>query len=104
MQSETALEVVQLELMLDLADLVTQGFEAALLAALDELDGRVLFNRRLDGDPRYQRVAAVALGPDDDIALVFLDHSGTATFTEDAHASAHVLAAEAIAAGAGAPD
>lgn len=98
MQCDNALEVVQLELLLDLADLVAQGFETALLTALDELDGRVLFNRRLDDDPQYQRIAAVALRPENEVALVFLDHSGTSTRTEDARASNHPLRDEALAA------
>lgn len=95
MSKEVSLEVVQLELLLGLADLIAQGFETALLAALEELDGRVLFNRRLDGDPRFQRVAAVMVGPEADVALVFLDHSGTTIQVENAGESERTIAREA---------
>ncbi|WP_244468018.1 hypothetical protein [Nitratireductor soli] len=93
---EPALEIVQLELMLEMSDLVALGFETTLLNALDKLDGAVLFNRRLDGDDVYQRAAAVTVGPDRDVALVFLDHSGTSTHTEAAAASQRPVAREAL--------
>lgn len=93
---EPSLEVVQLELMLDMSDLVALGFETALLNTLQQLDGRVLFNRRLDSDDDFQRVAAVAVGPERDVALVFLDHSGTSTSTEAAAGNQRAMAQEAI--------
>jgi len=92
---ETSLELVQLELLLSLADVVAQGFETALLAALSEVDGQVLFNRRLDGDPQFQRVAAVMVGPDADVALVFLDRAGTTILMESADESGRTIAREA---------
>ncbi|WP_404933794.1 hypothetical protein [Nitratireductor sp. L15S-10] len=95
MSKEVSLEVVQLELLLNLADLIAQGFETALLAALNDVGGSVLFNRRLDGDPRFQRVAAVMLGPEADVALVFLDHSGTTIHMESAGESTRMIAREA---------
>ncbi|MDV6226930.1 hypothetical protein R2G56_11590 [Nitratireductor aquimarinus] len=95
MHNEPSLEVVQLELLLDLADLIAQGFEAALLSVLDDVDGQILFNHRLDGDPQYQRVAAVMVGADADVALVFLDRSGTTTHVEGAAESDRAIAREA---------
>lgn len=87
-----ALEVVQFELLLGICDLVVQGFEAACRVAAEQLDGRILFNHRLDDDPAFQRVAAVAVGPQDEVALVFLDHAGAAMHVEDARLSGHELA------------
>lgn len=95
MHNEPSLEVVQLELLLDLADLIAQGFEAALLSVLDDVDGQILFNHRLDGDPQYQRVAAVMVGADADVALVFLDRAGTTTHVEGAAESDRAIAREA---------
>ncbi|WP_367716113.1 hypothetical protein AB2N04_18415 [Nitratireductor sp. GISD-1A_MAKvit] len=95
MSKEVPLEVVQLELLLSMEDLIAQGFETALRKVLQKLGGTVLFNRRLDGDPRFQRVAAVMVGPDFDAALVFLDSSGTGVHVEHSCHSDRMIAREA---------
>ncbi|QZZ37411.1 hypothetical protein KW403_11450 [Nitratireductor kimnyeongensis] len=91
-----SLEVVQLELLLSLCDVIAQGFETALLSVLDQVDGQILFNRRLEGDPQFQRVAAVMVGPDADVALVFLDRSGTTMQVENVGESTRTIAREAV--------
>lgn len=93
---QPSLEVVQLEMLLNLSDLVAKGFETTLLEVLEDIGGRFIFNRRIEADPRFQRVAAAVVGPDRDVALIFLDHSGTATHVELAATSRHPMAQEAI--------
>lgn len=91
------LEAVQLEMLLDIADLISRGFETVLAEVVEDIGGRILFNRRLEDDPHHQRVAAVTVGPRADAVLVFLDHAGTAVHVEPAAASGHAAAREALA-------
>lgn len=67
-QNETAagpLELVELELALKHQDFVEQGFEGAVKHALEQIDGRLLFQMRLDGVNDCDWVAAIALEDED---------------------------------------
>lgn len=93
------LEIVQLELFMSTVDLIGDGFEMAMMKAVDLFGGSLFFNVRLDNDPLFQRCAAVALGDGANqiIALVFLDREGQSATVERALISQHPLAKIALA-------
>lgn len=57
----TSLELVELELALKHQDRVALGFEGTVRHALEQVEGRLLFQMRLDGADDCDWVAAVAL-------------------------------------------
>jgi hypothetical protein len=93
------LEIVSLEMLLQTADLVGDGFEASLTKALEQLDGVILFNVRLDEDPHYQRVAGLRLFGEEEthIALALLPNGGRNIVVQEARLSDHPLARIALA-------
>lgn len=98
--AEQPLEIVLLELLLFTADVVGTDFQQLVLDAVDKVGGgTLLFNLRLDEDPRYQRCVAVQLVRPEDpvIALCFLDLAGQSISVECAHLSGHPLANDALA-------
>jgi hypothetical protein len=92
--SPPPLEIVQLELLLDGADVLATGFEGAVMDAVVKIGGELLLNQRLEDDPEHQRGAAIALGREEhqSIALVFLDRDGHHISIEDAELSRHPIA------------
>jgi len=89
------LETVELELTLQQEDLARLTFEDSLKAALDRLDGELLFDVKLDNVDDCQRVAAVRLGDDSgrQFALVIMPQNGGSVRVEAAAGSANPLAA-----------
>ncbi|EKF19846.1 hypothetical protein [Nitratireductor pacificus] len=57
----TPLELVELELALKHQDCVALGFEGTVRHALEQVEGRLLFQMRLDGADDCDWIAAVAL-------------------------------------------
>lgn len=98
-QAVTNLELVLFELDLKSVDIIGEGFEEAVLTALEKIGGTLLFNRRMEDDPLYQRCAAVVLGepPDQTVAVAFLEFDDRSVTVESAEASKHVYGRIALA-------
>lgn len=86
------LEVVLFELHLHAADLISEGFEAAVQNSLAEIGGALILNVRLEDDPLYQRCAAVVLGvgADQTVAVAFLNADGRTVTVESADNCKHL--------------
>ena len=82
------------ELALQLQDLQSSGFEAAVAAAVDSVGGEVLFDMPLPEETDCQRVAAVSVGSGKDRALilVMLPHEGDMLRVETVEESSHPVA------------
>ena len=68
----TPLELVELELALKHQDHVALGFERTVQQALEKVEGRLLFQMRLDGVDDCDWVAAVALEASDNQAFALV--------------------------------
>lgn len=82
------------ELALQLQDLQSSGFEAAVAAAVDSVGGEVLFDMPLPEETDCQRVAAVSVGSGKDrtLILVMLPHEGDMLRVETVEESSHPVA------------
>ena len=82
------------ELALQLQDLQSSGFEAAVTAAVDSVGGEVLFDMPLPAETDCQRVAAVSVGSGEDraLVLVMLPKDGEALRVETVEESSHPVA------------
>lgn len=97
--SSSSLEYVMFDLALRSVDLMRRSFSAALAEALEEAGGEVLFDQKMYEDPDFQRCAAVRLrlaAGKEAIALVFLSKDGRQIAVENAAASAHPMAGQAL--------
>lgn len=90
------LEIVQLEMQLKFADLVSTSLETNILSAIEPDRGRLLFNERTEDHEPFQRVAAVRL-LGSHVVLIFLSRDGHQVVVENARTSAHPAAARALA-------
>jgi hypothetical protein len=82
------------ELALQLQDLQSSGFEAAVTAAVDSVGGEVLFDMPLPAETDCQRVAAVSVGSGEEraLVLVMLPKDGEALRVETVEESSHPVA------------
>jgi hypothetical protein len=82
------------ELALQLQDLQSSGFEAAVTAAVDSVGGEVLFDMPLPDETDCQRVAAVSVGSGERraLVLVMLPKDGEALRVETVEESRHPVA------------
>lgn len=82
------------ELALQLQDLQSSGFEAAVAAAVDSVGGEVLFDMPLPEETDCQRVAAVSVGSGKDrtLVLVMLPSEGDMLRVETVEESNHPVA------------
>jgi hypothetical protein len=82
------------ELALQLQDLQSSGFEAAVIAAVDSVGGELLFDMPLPEEKDCQRVAAVSVGSGEERALilVMLPKDGEALRVETVEESSHPVA------------
>jgi hypothetical protein len=82
------------ELALQLQDLQSSGFEAAVTAAVDSVGGEVLFDMPLPEETDCQRVAAVSVGSGEKraLVLVMLPKDGEALRVETVEESSHPVA------------
>ena len=94
-----SLEIVELELALRHQNLLELGFEGAVLKALDQVGGELLFRMRMDGVAGYDWLAAVALDPEGErkLALVAQPTEGGPLRIEDAETSDTSIARVATA-------
>jgi hypothetical protein len=95
----SSLEYVMFDLALRSVDLMRRSFSAALAEAVEEAGGEVLFDEKMYEDPDYQRCAAVRLRLSvgrEVIALVFHSKDGRQIVVENAAASAHPMAGQAL--------
>ena len=70
-----SLEAVELELALHNQNLVSLGFEESIHTALKAIGGEMLFQMRLENET-CQRVAAVRIGSEGELALVIMPPDG----------------------------
>lgn len=86
-----SLEAVELELELHNQDLVSQGFEESIRVALRRIGGEILFQMRMENED-CQRVAAVRLGQERELALVIMPPDGGLMRVEPVAKSSNPLA------------
>ena len=93
------------ELALQLQDLQSSGFEAAVTAAVDSVGGELLFDMPMPAQTDCQRVAAVSVGTGEEraLVLVMLPKDGEALRVETVEESSHPVA-RIVAAYAGLKD
>jgi hypothetical protein len=87
-------DTIGFELALQLQDLQSSGFEAAVTAAVDSVGGKVLFDMPLPAETDCQRVAAVSVGSGEEraLVLVMLPKDGEALRVETVEESSHPVA------------
>ena len=87
-------DMMGFELALQLQDLQSSGFEAAVTAAVDSVGGELLFDMPLPEETDCQRVAAVSVGSGDEraLVLVMLPKDGEALRVETVEESSHPVA------------
>jgi hypothetical protein len=87
-------DMMGFELALQLQDLQSSGFEAAVTAAVDSVGGELLFDMPLPEETDCQRVAAVSVGSGQDraLVLVMLPKDGEALRVETVEESSHPVA------------
>lgn len=84
-------DLSEIELVLALADLAADGFDAAVKSALDSAGGTLLFTMPA---PDQSRVAAASIGAEGArrIVLFVLDADGKEVHVENSEGSAHPIA------------
>jgi hypothetical protein len=87
-------DMMGFELALQLQDLQSSGFEAAVIAAVDSVGGELLFDMPLPEEKDCQRVAAVSVGSGEEraLVLVMLPKNGEALRVETVEESSHPVA------------
>jgi hypothetical protein len=86
-----SLEAVELELELHNQNLVSLGFEESIRVALERIGGEILFQMRIENED-CQRVAAVRLGDERELALVIMPPNGGLMRVEPVAQSTNPLA------------
>lgn len=82
------------ELALQLHDIESEGFEAAVAAAADSAGGALLFDMPMPAETDCQRVAAVSIGAGEErlLMLVTMPNEGDALCVETVDKSSHPVA------------
>ena len=97
--SPPSLETVELELALQQQNFLELGFEGAVVKALEQVGGELLFRMRMDGVVGYDWVAAVSLPGEGEgqLAIIAQPTDGGPLQVQDVEASDSSLARVATA-------
>jgi hypothetical protein len=92
--ADDKLDTMGFELALQFQDVESEGFEAAVAAAVDSVGGELLFDMPMPAETDCQRVAAVAIGAGENrlLMLVTMPSEGDTLRVETVEQSSHPVA------------